>query len=376
MRTVLASALVLVPLFASCASSVAPATPSAPDPDATCPPKPPDPTRFPLDPVELHAGREVAGDDAWTERHEGYVYVFANAANAAAFRADRARYAIRDGGACGRMGPLSGRGSVTLHAVHAGELRLFASKNCRAAFLAAPEKYLEADDPAPEQVAPEARRLGAAAVEKALAWMGGARQVDGVRTLVERRERDEASGGRTYRVTNELRLDLEHGWARAEECWDASCFGDSIGPRGAYATGKEWRERAPSQRVAFEREASRGVLATLRRRHAPDALVYAASSGPDARYGECTVVAIRSAGCETRLVVRDEDGAIAALEYVGRRDDSTRGPIRVLLDDWHPCGSIRMPHRRVVTSVERPEHEETYTSIEVDASIDPASFSP
>jgi len=397
MRPVLAVSVAFLSLLAACASRPASApTPStsAPsaasssvDPDATCPPKPPDPTRFPLDPVELVAGRETAGDDAWTEHRGAYAYVFANAANLAMFRADPARYEIQLGGACARMGPLSGDGNVTLHAVHDGRLYLFASKACRTAFVAAPEKYLEVADPAPDPAlaTPEARARGAEILAKALEWMGGAQAVDSVRTLVEIEERDEKSGDRTYRVKRELQLDFEHGWARENECWDASCFGNVIGPKGAFSTGKEWKELVPVQRAAFERDAHRGLLATLRRRNASDAIVYAAaqgmgcSIGPDGVVGQGvsgTTVAIWTTDTESRINIRNSDGAIAGIEHVGRGPNLARCEIYVLLDDWRASGPIRLPFRRLIQPTEQKAREVLVTAIEVDRPLEPALFQP
>lgn len=387
MRILVTFALVFLPTLHSCASN-APTTEVAAN-DATCEPKPPDPTRFPLDPVELAAGREVAGVDAWTDRRDAYAYVFANAANLATFRAEPARYEIQLGGACARMGPLSGTGNVTLHAVHDGKLYLFASKACRAAFGKAPEKYLEVDDPAPtaELATPEARERGAALLAKALAWMGGAEAVDSVRTLTELRERDEKSGERTYRVKNELQLDFEHGWARENECWDAGCFGNVIGPKGAFSTGKVWKELVPVQRAAFERVVARGLLETLRRRHEPDAIVYAGwgdssvayCAGKTGSQRNYALIGIWSRGTETRLRIWLDDGSIAAIEYRGRDAALAKADLVVDFDDWRPCGSIRLPYRRSTWSYAAEDGEpavEVLDSIAVDVQLAPALFAP
>ena len=65
-----------------------------------------------LDPVALCEGREVPGSDTITATHEGYLYRFADEQSRERFHADRERYAVQMGGACGRMGPLSGKGAV------------------------------------------------------------------------------------------------------------------------------------------------------------------------------------------------------------------------------------------------------------------------
>ena len=121
-----------------------------------------------LDPVELAQGVEKKGVDAWTLDHGGSRYLFATEANLRAFETDPARFEIQLGGACGRMGPGSGRGSPSRFAVHDGRIYVFASDQCREAFLKAPEKFLDPDEPAPADDA-AARAAGAALVEKAVA---------------------------------------------------------------------------------------------------------------------------------------------------------------------------------------------------------------
>jgi YHS domain-containing protein len=89
-----------------------------------------------IDAVELiDHQREVEGTTEFQHRHGRYLYLFANAANAATFKADPAKYEIQLGGACGRMGALSGEGSPKLFAVHDGRLYIFASEQCKRSFL-------------------------------------------------------------------------------------------------------------------------------------------------------------------------------------------------------------------------------------------------
>ena len=99
--------------------------------------------RLSLDPVELMAGKEVGGKEGLFVVHENYPYLFTSQANQTAFRSDPARYEIQLGGACARMGPLSGRGKTSIHAVLNGRIYIFASEGCRKGFLATPEKVLD-----------------------------------------------------------------------------------------------------------------------------------------------------------------------------------------------------------------------------------------
>jgi hypothetical protein len=83
---------------------------------------------FPLDPVRLvRDGVEEDGELELATVHALWEYRFVSAATRAELLAAPDRYAIQLGGACGRMGALSGTGNPHLHAVHEGRLYLFAS---------------------------------------------------------------------------------------------------------------------------------------------------------------------------------------------------------------------------------------------------------
>ena len=83
-----------------------------------------------LDPIELIAGRELAGLDTLAVEHRGYRYFFANPANAATFRKNPAPYEPVAGGTCARMGA-GGPGNPALFKVFEGRIYLFSSDNCR-----------------------------------------------------------------------------------------------------------------------------------------------------------------------------------------------------------------------------------------------------
>src|SRR5262245_32233601 len=88
-----------------------------------------------LDPVELVKGNETRGDDAWSIERGKARFVFATEANLRAFEKDPEKYGIQFGGACGRMGPGSGRGNPGRFATHEGKIYAFASDQCRDSFL-------------------------------------------------------------------------------------------------------------------------------------------------------------------------------------------------------------------------------------------------
>lgn len=114
---------------------------------------------FHVDPVRLieHA-EHAAGQDDLTAEHEGLRYHFADQHSRAEFLKNPGRYAAQLGGACARMGPLSGSCRTDIYAVVEGRMYVFASEACRTTFLKHHARLLESDDapidtPTPESAA-------------------------------------------------------------------------------------------------------------------------------------------------------------------------------------------------------------------------------
>ena len=102
-----------------------------------------------LDAIALVQGDESPGLESVSISRHGFTYLFASPENKATFEANPERYEIQLGGACARMGALSGEGTTDLFAVHEGKIYIFASEGCRRGFLKAPQKVLDRADPLP-----------------------------------------------------------------------------------------------------------------------------------------------------------------------------------------------------------------------------------
>lgn len=155
-----------------------------------------------VDVVELIEGREVAGSTDFVIEHEGIEYRFASQKTKETFSKDPAKYAVADGGACGRMGPLAGLGDARRRSVHVGRVYFFASDGCRENFLKSPESYIESAD---EKIfgSHEQVLAGRATLDKVVAWSGGE---DHLRELTAYRAsaaRKEMQGGKEWSITNE-----------------------------------------------------------------------------------------------------------------------------------------------------------------------------
>ncbi|MBS1715262.1 MAG: hypothetical protein JST30_13090 [Armatimonadetes bacterium] len=94
-----------------------------------------------LDPIELQQGREVQGDPRFSVKYLRHEYRFASSARLKQFQKDPVAYAAQNGGACGKMGALTGKGSPDRFAVVNGKLFFFASDGCRTTFMASKDKY-------------------------------------------------------------------------------------------------------------------------------------------------------------------------------------------------------------------------------------------
>ncbi len=335
----------------------------------------PDPTRtLAVDPVELLGGREVPGDTALALTWGRYTYVFATPRNRAAFEADPSRYEIQLGGACARMGPLSGEGSPGLFAVHDGKIYIFASAQCRGSFLKRGGELLEAEDPLPAWT-PESVERGQALLDRAALAMGGAAAIDGISSCVKRAEEKVVSGEKTYQVVRSTWIEFPARFAR-ETRWDDAGWGEVVDGGAAYLFGAaESRDMVAAQRCAFEKELGRDPLLILRGRTAPGTLVsHTGSAEIDGRAVE--LVAVACAGRTSTLSIDAETGTVTAVSYRGRGPSGLFGAREDRYSDFRPVGALTLPFQRSVVFNGEPVEtmSETLASLEIDVAIDPAVF--
>jgi putative intracellular protease/amidase/YHS domain-containing protein len=104
----------------------------------------PKPALQAFDPVFLTEGKEVKGRAEFSLTHEGFCYVFVDAASKAKFGKDPERYAIQFHGKCAMMP--SAAAQPDLFTVYKGKIYAFGSKDCRTAFQESPEAYVHAQE--------------------------------------------------------------------------------------------------------------------------------------------------------------------------------------------------------------------------------------
>jgi len=306
---------------------------------------------FPWDPVALVGGTQVVGAEAHQATHEGYTYRFQHAASLATFRAQPGRYAIQLGGACARMGILSGKGSPNRFTVHEGRIYVFASDGCRATFLKDPSRVLETLDPWTEPSASEraeAQRRLALAVKA----HGGAAALRAVRTLAWERTFEEVSGGKTY-ARRMARTLTSGGGVNFEDAWDASAYRYVDGPEGGrYEGGKATETLSDLQRAWVRR---------THRWHEPMALLAAALEG-QARIapGAGASLQVHVEGVTTRLDLDSESHRVVRTEHRGW----TGGFLGTVQRTY--SGFQRVGPLLVATVVESGGRAAAWTSIAVD----------
>lgn len=173
-----------------------------------------------FDPVALCRGEELPGRADLQATHGAYTYRFASEQSLATFRADPERHAIQWGGACARMGPLSGRGDMDRWLVHAERIYIFASDACRTGFEKRAERFVPVDEPRPETSA-EAAARGAELLAAAIEAHGGAERLRSWRTYRHERAENKDEMRQEWRVQVALPATLrrDHDWLQGDKAW-------------------------------------------------------------------------------------------------------------------------------------------------------------
>lgn len=278
---------------------------------------------LPADPVELVAGRELPGKTELAIERDGFTYLFATPQNKSIFEKDPTKFEVADGGACGRMVPLSGIGDARRYAVHEGRIYLFASDGCRGSFLKDPGTYIENDD---EKVfgTNEQVERGRAILDKAVAWAGGAERLRGLKTFRATAARKEKHGETEYTITNETVIAFPDRYFQ-KETWNDSWFSTTCGPDGAAMASARGEERiADSRARAFRRAMSRWPIVILKAyvdgspgADCPGLIVIADGEG---NVGDVPVqfVKVWLNGAASRLAIETASGRPRQLSYRGR----------------------------------------------------------
>lgn len=309
---------------------------------------------LPVDPVELVAGREVPGKPELTIERDGFAYLFATPQNMAAFEKDPTKFEVADGGACGRMGPLSGLGDARRYAVHEGRIFLFASDGCRAGFLKEPARYIEKDDDKVFGSNDQVER-GRALLDRAVEWAGGADRLRGLKTYRATASRREKHGETDYTITNETVIAFPDR-VYQREAWNESWFSTTCASDGASMASAGGEERiADSRARAFRRSLARWPVVILKahvdgapKADCPGLIVIADGEG---RVGDTPAhfVKVWLNGAASRLAIEPATGKLLQLAYRGRDGSMSVGDSVRTFAAYTTVDGVTLPTAYTVT---------------------------
>ncbi|MCC7434647.1 MAG: hypothetical protein IT363_08165 [Methanoregulaceae archaeon] len=217
-----------------------------------------------LDPVELAKGKEVEGVPNWTHTAGVYTYRFSSDANLEEFRAKTAQYEIQFGGACGSMGPLSGRGAPDRFMVHKGRIYLFASDGCRSRFAASPDAFIDKAEPALRPNG-RARTTGRNLLELAATAHGGL-ALDAIKSIAYTEISKFESEGK-QRPFDQMWMATTRGEYAHFSTWNDVFFATVAGPQGNWSGRMDQPEPMSNPvRAYFVREFVKNPTWILRHR--------------------------------------------------------------------------------------------------------------
>jgi YHS domain-containing protein len=397
LRTAIAAALTAAaskaaPAMAAGASQAAPPPPSGgapvPTPDFT---GGVNPNRvLTVDAVLLKQGTATPGTPDRYIDWEGNRYLFASEENKRTFANAPASFAARDGGACGRMGPLGGIGDARLHHVQDGLLYFFASEACMSRFKAEPRRYMEAYDLMPKGT-PEQQLAGIAAIDRWVAWAGGREAVEAAARYSQRTVRRVESGGAQWDVSDVIEVDGPQTMRRTKtwskvggEAKDTLVTRIETTPATATISGNGGPALplTPTRREAFVRSVNRLPYCILRARFRPEAGFLAIQTS-EGRLGDhdCDFVQTWFEGNRTALAIDKRSGELVQIGYIGR-EESADAAVMSLYRDVLAAGSpqvLRLPTRCAIYpegAKEATVEPEASILIERAAQASPASPEP
>jgi len=333
------------------------------------------PPTLKLDPVELVRGKETPGQESMAAQHGRYRYLFSSGANKAEFLKTPDRYEIQLGGACARMGPLSGEGSPDIHAVHEGRIYIFASEACKKRFVGSPEKVLDRPDPVPATNAKDLQR-GKELIDLALKGFGGAERVDGLKSLRSELTATETHGDTKYRHREAWTIRFPNEF-RKDDDWNDQRWAVVSGSRDAFFSGSENRAMHIQQRAALEKDFYRSPLVILRNRTRPDFVAVATGSG-SVNETPVEFLTVAFAGATTKLGIDPKSGRILGVQYRGRGSDLMLGDLELTYGDYRSIDGIDLPHSVMfkVDGNRVPKMDKVWTTLAINEPLEESLFLP
>ncbi|MBI5759931.1 MAG: hypothetical protein HZA46_15540 [Planctomycetales bacterium] len=304
--------------------------------------KPPEPIAAlkGLDPVELVSGKEVDGLEDHSAVRGLYRYQFMDATNKMRFEKEPEKFAIRLGGACARMGLLSGSGSPDRFWVYNQHIFLFASDACRSGFQTAPDKLLDAANPPPEGTEADTAR-GKRLLQKLVEGLGGIDRVDSAKSFRARVvQKFPADGGEREYVTEFAAVFPDH--FRQSAAWDKSLTADvTVGETGFRMSNDTAWDMEPAETQFLRRDFFRRPLVVAKWRNDPRLKAVAAGEG---NVGDTPVEWLKVGlfGATTTFGIDAKTGRVLQANYLGRTP-GVIGDVSKSYSDFRNVGGLSIP---------------------------------
>jgi YHS domain-containing protein len=326
------------------------------------------------DPVELVTGREVAGKEGLAVVRGRFRYLFATPANKVTFEKAPEAFAVQFGGACGKMGPLSGGGHPDRFLVHGKRIYVFASESCRNAFVAAPEKYIDSHDEPPAGTPAEQAR-GKELLDLVVKGLGGATAVDGATSVRVETTLTYPQKDKPPFVMKRVLIVRAPGQFREEDSYPGWSGVTVATPTGGFQTsGKVAWPLEESDRAYFARQIYRHPLAIVKARGEKGFTVVAAGRGT---VGETEVELLKVGvhGATTTLAVDPATGRVLRTTYRGRLGGPI-GEVSKTFSDFRQTSGLTLPFGTEVRLDGKPvtNPAASLASVEVNSKLDSDLF--
>lgn len=327
-----------------------------------------------LDPVELCNGTEVEGVAEIGAVHGAFKYRFTTEANRRTFAADPERYAIQWGGACARMGPLSGRGDPDRFVVHDGRIYIFASDACRDAFVQQPDHFLPRREPALDADA-AARTAGAALLARAIAGIGGEAALHFETLRLERRSMTKTDNGE--RLDTHV-LVYSRSNVRVDETYGDHHYSTLLLPHGGCFVGNDGVVE-PMHAIAereLQLQIAREPLLLLAQAREPGVELAAAGKAVTAT-DDVELLQIQRDGARTTIGI-DREGRIVLVRYRGRGPQLWFGDVEWTWSDFRKVGAALLPFHGELRfdGKAEPQSARQLHAISIDAELPVDFFAP
>ena len=311
---------------------------------------------FITDAVALQAGETLTGQQQFRAAYSGTIYLFANQNNLETFQNAPGKYAIAMGGACARMGPLSGRGRLDLFTVHDERLYVFGSEGCRKTFLKNPSRAFDPDQkPLPDGDVEAGNKW----LQKLVDVMGG-ETLDNASQVARSFEETIMRNEQTLKHHREDRVTFPADYFYRDN-WNDRKFERMLSGDKGYFNGFEGEWAMESVQVrAMKREFLTLPVVLLRARHQPG---FVAKMVGEEKIGDrmAVAVAVHYKGLGQTLLIDQENGRLLAQRYRGRGQDRLFAAIEKRFSDFQQTGGLELPATEAFTSDGLAWKTETWT---------------